>query len=197
MKYSVMIFIPVRLRFSNQKIKMNHKPKHVIMRRVLLVVLAIAFPAFLTAQNSAVDKLFSKYKGKDGITTVQISPELFQVVKAMEVKDIENHDIPFDKIGSVKILTIEDNDQWKDVNFYKEIEKDLDVDKFAEVMTVDDGGETVRMWMRAEDSLVSEFLLIVGGDDNVLIYITGNFNMKDLEGLAESFDHDIDIDLDL
>jgi hypothetical protein len=51
------------------------------------------------------------------------------------------------------------------------------------------------MWMKADGSLVSEFLLIVGGDDNVLIYITGNFNMADLEGLAESMDHDIDIDL--
>ena len=51
------------------------------------------------------------------------------------------------------------------------------------------------MWMKAENSVVSEFLLIVGGDDNVLIYITGNFNMNDLEGLAESFDQDIDIDM--
>jgi hypothetical protein len=65
------------------------------------------------------------------------------------------------------------------------------------VMTVDDGDETVRMWMKAENAKVLEFLLIVGGDDNVLIYITGNFDMKDLEGLAESFGNDIDIDLDL
>ncbi len=167
------------------------------MKRVFLLVLAMAFSTFLMAQNSAVDKLFNKYKGEDGITTVQISPELFQVVKAMEIDDIENHDIPFDKIGSVKILTIEDEDQWQDVNFFDEIEKDLDVSNFAEVMTVDDGGETVRMWMKADNAVVSEFLLIVGGDDNVLIYITGNFKMNDLEGLAESFDHDLDIDLDL
>ncbi len=167
------------------------------MKRVFLIVLTISLPAFLMAQNSAVDKLFNKYKGKDGITTVQISPELFQVVKAMEIEDIEDHDIPFDKIGSVKILTIEDDNQWKDVNFYDEIKKDLDISNFAEVLTVDDGGETVRMWMKADNAVVSEFLLIVGGDDNVLIYITGNFNMNDLEGLAESFDHDLDIDLDL
>ena len=167
------------------------------MKRIFFIVLAITFPAFLMAQNSAVDKLFKKYKGKDGITTVQISPELFQVVKAMDINDIEDHNIPFDKIGSVKILTIEDDSQWKDVNFYDEIKKDLDVSNFAEVMTVDDGGETVRMWMKADNSVVSEFLLIVGGDDNVLIYITGNFNMNDLEGLAESFDQDLDIDLDL
>ncbi len=165
------------------------------MKRVFLIILTVAFPAFLMAQNSAVDKIFNKYKGKEGITTVQISPELFQIVKAMEIEDVEAHDIPFDKISSVKILTIEDSESWKDVNFYDEIRNDLDVSKFAEVMTVDDGGETVRMWMKADNATVSEFLLIVGGDDNVLIYITGNFNLNELEGLAESFDHDIDIDL--
>lgn len=165
------------------------------MKRVFFIVLVIAFPAFLTAQNSAVDKLFNKYKGKEGVTTVQISPELFQIVKAMEIDEIDEHDIPFDKIASVKILTIEDEEEWDGVNFYKEIQKDLDVSDFAEVLTVDDGGETVRMWMKADKAKVSEFLLIVGGDDNVLIYITGNFNLNDLEGLAESFDKDIDIDL--
>jgi len=165
------------------------------MKRVVLIVLAMAIPAFMLAQNSAVDKLFNKYKGKEGVTTVQISPELFQVVNAMEIKDIEDAEIPFDKIASVKILTIEDEEGWEGVNFYKEIEKELDVSEFAEVMTVNDGGETVRMWMKVDDSTVSEFLLIVGGDDNVLIYITGSFNMNDLEGLAESFDNDIDIDL--
>jgi hypothetical protein len=100
-----------------------------------------------------------------------------------------------DKIASVKILTIEDNEGWENVNFYEEIKNDLDVDDFAEVLTVDDGGEVVRMWMKANKSTVSEFLLIVGGDDNVLIYITGDFNMKDLEALSEHMDHDLDIDL--
>ena len=165
------------------------------MKRVFFIVLAIAFPAFLMAQNSAVEKLFNKYKGKEGVTTVQISPELFQIVKALEIEEIDEHDIPFDKIASVKILTIEDEEGWDGVNFYKEIQQELDVSDFAEVLTVDDGGETVRIWMKVENAKVSEFLLIVGGDDNVLIYITGDFNMNDLEGLAESFDNDFDIDL--
>jgi hypothetical protein len=165
------------------------------MKRLFAVILAVAFPAFLMAQNSAVDKLFNKYKGKEGVTTVQISPELFQMVKAMEIEEIEEHDIPLDKITSVKILTIEDEEGYENVNFYNEIKNDLNVNDFKEVMTVDDGGETVRMWMKVNENTLSEFLLIVGGDDNVLIYITGDFNMKDLEGLAESMGDDFDLDL--
>ena len=167
------------------------------MKRVILFALVVAIPALMVAQNSAVDKLFNKYKGQDGVTTVQISPELFQMVNAMGIDELDNSEIPFDKVASVKILTIEDEEKYQDVNFYDEIKGELKTDDFAEVMTVDDGGETVRMWMKAEKAVVSEFLLIVGGDDNVLIYITGNFNMNDLEGLAESFDKDLDIDLNL
>ncbi len=167
------------------------------MKRIVLILIAVALPAFLMAQNSAVDKLFSKYKGKEGVTTVQISPELFQVMKAMDIDELDNSEIPFDKVASVKILTIEDDDAFEGVNFYDEIKSELKTDGLTEVITVDDGDETVRMWMKAEDAQVLEFLLIVGGDDNVLIYITGNFNMNDLEGLAESFGDDIDIDLDL
>ncbi len=165
------------------------------MKKVITAIIALAVPVLLMAQNSAVDRLFEKYSGKEGVTTVKISPEVFQVVKAMEIEDIETKEFPFDKIASVKILTIEEEELWKGVNFYEEIKNDLDVDDFAEVMTVQDGGETVRMWMKVDQSTLSEFLLIVGGDDNVMIYITGNFNMNDLEGLASSFDKDLDIHL--
>jgi len=165
------------------------------MKRAVLLFALAALPVILMAQNSAVDKLFNKYKGKEGVTTVQISPELFQIVQAMEVEEVEEHDIPLDKIASVKILTIEDEDLWEGVNFYDEIKNDLDVNDFAELMTVDEGGETVRMWLKANESLVSEFLLIVGGDDNVVIYISGSFDMNDLEGMAESLGQDIDIEL--
>ena len=165
------------------------------MKRLFVIILTVAFPALMMAQNSAVEKLFNKYKGKEGVTTVQISPELFQMVKAMEIEEVEEHDIPLEKITSVKILTIEDETGYEGVNFYDEIKNDLNVNDFKEVMTVDDGGETVRMWMKVNDTTLSEFLLIVGGDDNVLIYITGDFNMNDLEGLAESMGDDFDINL--
>jgi len=164
------------------------------MKKVVLVLMAVAFPALMMAQNDAIDKLFKKYGGKEGVTTVNISPELFQVMKGMEIQDMGDQDIPLEKITGVRVLTIEDEGAFPGANFYEEIKNDLDVSNMAEVMTVNDGGEMVRMWMRTDQSKVQEFLLIVAGDDNVLVHITGNFNMDDLEGMAESFGEDIDID---
>lgn len=165
------------------------------MKKIALLIAVAVLPLGLVAQNSAVDKLFNKYKGREGVTTVMISPELFQILEGMEIEDLETGDLPLDKVNSVKILTIEDGEAFPGVNFYDEIKKDLDLDDFAEVMTVDDGGEVVRMWMKVDKKTMSEFLLIVGGDDNVLIHITGSFNMNDVEELAGAFGDDLDIDL--
>ena len=165
------------------------------MKRVALFLLALAVPALIMAQNDAIDKLINKYKGQDGVTVVDIGPELFQIVKGMEIEDLDEKDLPLDKVSSVRILTIEDNEALAHVNFYDELKKDLNVNHLQEIMTVNDGGEVVRMWMKNDGGKVQEFLLIVGGDDNVLIHIKGDFNMSDLEGLAESFGDDIDIDL--
>jgi hypothetical protein len=156
---------------------------------------AILISGLISAQNKAIDQLFNKYQGKEGVTTVMIGPELFQVIKSMDVKEMNEHDIPMDKLSSVKILTIEDEEKWEGVNFFTEVEDELDVSGYAEVMTVNDGGEIVKMWLKNEGQQIKEFLLIVGGDDNVLIYITGDFNLKDIEGIAESFDQDLDLDI--
>ena len=164
------------------------------MKRVALFLLALAIPALMMAQNDAIDKLINKYKGQEGVTVVDIGPEMFQIVSGMDIEDLDDQDLPLDKVSSVRILTIEDNEKLAKVNFYEELKNNYDVSDLKEVMTVNDGGEVVRMWMRNDGGKVQEFLLIVGGDDNVLIHITGDFNMSDLEGLAESFGDDIDID---
>ncbi len=115
------------------------------MKRVALFLLALAIPALMMAQNDAIDKLINKYKGQEGVTVVNIGPELFQVVQGMEIEDLKDQDLPLDKVSSVRILTIEDNEALANVNFYEELENKYDVSDLHEVMTVDDGGEVVRI----------------------------------------------------
>ena len=43
------------------------------MKRVLFIVCLIGMTALVAAQNRSVDRLFDKYAGQDGYTTVYIS----------------------------------------------------------------------------------------------------------------------------
>ncbi|MDP3442302.1 MAG: hypothetical protein Q8T08_05515, partial [Ignavibacteria bacterium] len=46
--------------------------------KITLALLLIA-PAFLVAQSNSIDKLYEKYAGKDGITSINLSAEMFKL----------------------------------------------------------------------------------------------------------------------
>ena len=129
-----------------------------------------------------------KYGGQEGVTVVNISPQLFQVMSELNMKEFSGQDFPLDKLSAVKIISIENASLLKGANFYEEVTADLNMATFAEIMTVKDGAEDVRMWMRNEGKQIREFLLVVSSpDEGVVVYISGDFNMNDIGGLAQSF----------
>lgn len=158
------------------------------MRKAAVLLAIVVFPLFATAQSTTIDKLITKYGGKEGVTVVNISPELFQIMSAMNIQELDDAEFPMDKLSAVKVLAIENQEVLKGVNFYAEVTADLNTDAFSEVMSVKDGDQDVRMWLKAEGQQIREFLLVVSSpDEGVVVYISGDFNVNDIEGLAQSF----------
>ena len=158
------------------------------MKKLTLILAAIFVSAAVMAQPSSIEKVIKKYSGQEGVTTVNISPELFQIISDMEVKEIDDAEVPFDKLTAVQILAVENKELLAEGNFYDEVTEGLNTDKYIEVLTVQDGDEDVRMWLRTEGKQIREFLLVVSEpSEGVLVYIAGDFNLNDIEGLAEEF----------
>jgi hypothetical protein len=171
------------------------------MKKSIVLFALLLIPGFLLAQASGVDRIINKYKGQEGVTVVNISPELFQVISGLDIEEKASKEFPVDKLTGLKVLAIEDSDA-VDPNFFESVMKELDTEGYAEVMTVQDGEDDVKMWMKTEGQQILEFLLVVASpDENVLVYITGDFNLNDIEGLAESMGNmsgleDLDIEID-
>lgn len=158
------------------------------MKKLTVILAALMLSIGLLAQPGSINKVFKKYQGMEGVTAVNISPELFQIATAMDINEIEDADIPFDKLSAVKVLAIENAEILADTDFYEEVTRGLNTDGYAELLSVRDGDEDVRMWLNTEGQQILEFLLVVSSpDEGVLVYISGDFNMSDIEGLAESF----------
>ncbi len=158
------------------------------MKRLAFLSVIILVPFFAFSQSASIDRLIDKYGGQDGVTIVNISPQLFQVMSAMDVQEVEDAEFPFDKLSAVKVLTIESPEILAGTDFYSEVMSDLNTSDFVEVITVKDGGEDVNMWMKTEGQQIREFLLVVSSpDEGVVVYISGDFNMNDIGGLASSF----------
>ncbi|MDF1571673.1 MAG: DUF4252 domain-containing protein [Bacteroidales bacterium] len=158
------------------------------MKRLALLSATILVPFFAIAQSASIDRLIDKYSGQDGVTIVNISPQLFQIMSAMDVQEVEDAEFPFEKLSAVKVLSIENAELLAGADFYIEVMSDLNTSEYEEVITVKDGSDDVHMWMKTAGQQILEFLLVVASpDEGVVVYISGDFNMNDIEGLASSF----------
>lgn len=162
------------------------------MKRILIFGIIFLIPVLIRAQNAPVDKLFDKYAGKDGFTTVYISKYMFDMFRSDEVgdKDAEELNRVLGKLNSIKILTVEDPDLiGKGLNFYDEIMKELPREKYNELMVVKDKKSDVVFLAREDQGVIVELLLIAGGSegsDNVLISIQGQIDLETIGKLSKT-----------
>lgn len=156
------------------------------MKKISILLTMLILPMMVFSQSAAIDKIIDKYSGQEGVTIVNIGPELFTMLSNMD--DNAQDDLPLNKLSSVKIVSIENEEILAGMNFYDEVTADLNLDDFMEVITVKDGDEDVNIRMKMEGEKILEFFLVVSSpDEGVVIHIDGDFSMSDIEGLAHSF----------
>lgn len=158
------------------------------MKRIVLGGALIIFTLTVFGQKSAVDKVFDKYSGKEGYTTVHISSFMFNLMSQLESDDPEYNEFKKATSGikSIKILT---QDGEGSEAFGKELLEMLPRSEYQEMMTVKDQDEEVLFLAREEGGKITEFLLIVsGGGDDALIAIQGDIDMESIASIASGLD---------
>jgi hypothetical protein len=155
------------------------------MKRVIIAVAVVIFcTGIANGQTSPVDKLFEKYSGKEGYTSVYISQYMFSLFSNLNSDDKE-----FSKaiggLSSIKILATEST--VKGVNFHNEITKDLPTKDYKELMIIKEKDQDLKFLIKDVDGKIVELLLIIGGSENALICIQGdNINLKNISNLSSS-----------
>ena len=158
------------------------------MKRIFLGGILIMFTLLATAQTSAVDKVFEKYSGKDGYTTVYISSFMFNMLNSLETDDPEYNEFKKATAGikSIKILTQEGGNSEA---FGAELLEMLPRSEYQEMMVVKDQDEDVLFLAREVGGKITEFLLIVSGSgEDVLIAIQGDIDLESISKIAAGLD---------
>lgn len=159
----------------------------------LILILAIVLPMAVLAQKSPVDKLFDKYANQKGFTTVNISGKLLGFAAQVDTgdKDVSNM---LSGLNGIRVLTVEDDELNKKLDFYKELEMEgfFKNNDFEVLMEVTEEDEVVRFLAKdAGNGKISDLLLIVGGDDNALISISGIINPEDIGKITKAVNIDV------
>ncbi|MCB2196114.1 MAG: DUF4252 domain-containing protein [Bacteroidetes bacterium] len=155
------------------------------MKKVIVNLIFILIPMMLLAQKTPVDELFDKYSGKEGFTSVYITSYMFSMFT-----DVETNDPEFDELmknlKAIKILATDETYNGN-ANFYKEIIDKLPMDQYKELMVIKEKDQDVKFLINEKDGKIVELLLIAGGkDENALISIQGNIDLKNISKLSKS-----------
>lgn len=159
------------------------KTNRVIFNAFILIMISLS--AF--SQKNPVDKLFEKYGGKDGFTTIIISSKMFSMFSDVEAGDDEINAM-IKNIESIKILTTDDESLLDPgINFYKEIMDELSLDEYEELMVVKEKDQDIKFLIKEKEDIIVELLLVIGGKgNNALISIRGIIDLKSISRLSKS-----------
>jgi len=158
------------------------------MKKILLAFSALCITLAMNAQSGPVEDMFNKYSEKPGFTVVSISSKMFSMF-ANKDNENKNADDIIGRLKSIKILSVEDSLLNKNLNFYTELSKKLDLSVYEELMVVKEGPDITKFLIKQTGSIISELLVITGGPaGNSLISIKGDLNLKNISDLSKSLD---------
>jgi hypothetical protein len=164
------------------------------MKKTILVLIAgILMMPFAMAQTSVTEKLYEKYRGMEGFTTVHINKELFNMISQMnfEGEDAAEMNQMKDAMANLQFIRIvmfengsADN---KDFMAFKKDLESFKLDGFSELMVVDDGDEKVRFVARQDGNLFKEFLILINSADEAgFVSIFGDIDFETISNISQT-----------
>ena len=161
-------------------------------RNILTTLILFLFLGthFVNAQNTSALKLYDKYGGKDGYTTVSISKELFGMFSSIDSDDPEMKEVKemMNQLDGIKILMYETKDATDAElgKFRGEISK-LKTEGYTELMEVKQTDEEVKFLAMKKGDKIGELLLVINGEKQAgFITITGLIDMNTIGKLSKT-----------
>jgi hypothetical protein len=156
---------------------------------VLLALAALAFQR-VEAQANAIDKYFQQYVEDERFTVVYISPKLFQLIDRLDVEGLDMEDKEAEAVlelakdlRGLRILVAEEDSEV----LYKEAKSKINTKEYEVLMTVrSKDGDNFEFLIKEEGEIINELLMLVGGDDFVLMSFVGKIDLAKVAKLARA-----------
>jgi hypothetical protein len=154
------------------------------MKRIIIQFTFILIASGLSAQSPDIDHLFNSYRGEEDVISLYIPGFLCRMGAALGDLDNPEREL-LNSIKSIRLLVSENDELNRHVNFAKEINYRGQRSDYKCLLEVHDSGDDVIIMGKEKNGLFSELLIIVGGDDNVIICIKGRMDRDLLDALYE------------
>lgn len=137
------------------------------MKRFLLVFSAILLASSIFAQSN--NSIYNKYSGKQGVSSVYISPSMFKMMKSLpEVEIYDDKDVHFEQIiksfEGMYVIEVENVALVK--SMISDVESMIAKGNLELLMEVKESDETVRIYVEKDGDMFKKFIMLEREDDS-------------------------------
>ena len=156
-----------------------------------LFILAAQFKT--AAQDDAILRFFNQYSEDERFTMVHVSPKLFSMISKIETSDEDWNKVReiVKDLGGLRVLTSDSIDNGMEL--YKNALSKVPKSEYDELLTVRDGDENVRIWIKESnnETVIEELLLLVGAEHEfTLLSFSGKIDLEKISDLSKTLDID-------
>ncbi|MFZ5942108.1 MAG: DUF4252 domain-containing protein [Bacteroidota bacterium] len=152
------------------------------MKRFSIIITLLGISLSLFAQPRGINRLYHTYSGEEGVISMTLPG--FVLRFAANVGELEGPEEELLRsIRSMRILTIEDNDRYKNVNFAREVRFTPD-DEYEMLLEVHEDDDDVLIMARRDGDVYRDLIIVVGGEDNVIVQMKGRANADLFEAIG-------------
>ena len=160
--------------------------------QLLVVLSTIFFTVNLQAQTTSIDKLFDQYAGKEFITTISFTPEMFKLVAGIseqstdpQVKEINE---VVNQLKALKIIILSDSLQKSNIDLEKETQSILKISAFSELMSVQEKNKIVKFFIKKTgENKISELMMIARETNTVVVMnFAGEIDLQTIGRLSKT-----------
>ena len=155
-----------------------------MMKKLIISAAILTFCLTLFAQPAGFDRLYYQYKGEEGVVALKIPGFVMKLAGSIADLDREEKEL-LRSLRSLSVLTIEESDLYPDLNFTREINLSRMNDAYKILLEVHEADEDVIIAAREKNGKLRDLIVIVGGNENVLVHVRGRMDSNLLENLAD------------
>lgn len=156
------------------------------MKKIILTAVLFLLTNVVFAQQN----LFDKFDGQDDVTAVIVNKKMFSLLSKMDVKDNETQQYVnlIKKLDNLKVFVTANPKKAQEMKAVAD--KYLKTASLEELMRINEKGKSVKIFVKsgASDTQVKELLMFIDGtgkEENVLMSLTGDFDLNELSVLTD------------
>lgn len=156
------------------------------MKKILFVFAVLLYSCQSQGQNP-VESVFRKYADNEGFTSVSLSGDLLRLFNL--TVDSEDNDGDCHRwtanVKELRVLVQDDEDSGTD-NFYKSVVRSIERNGYEEFLKINKPEQDLIMLVRYQGNIIREFLVVGGGEDNLLIQVRGNMTRSEAKCFSDN-----------